>query len=340
MKNKNGYKALTVAAATLLVLATGLLVSSCGSGRMPPEIEGGATADEFDPFALQPEDDYRVRPGDTIRVHFLYNPNLSVDAVEVRTDGRISMPVIGDILVAGKTTDELTTEVCAAYDTYVEDSGYGQVLRAGDEIQLRFTYNPELNQRAFIRPDGGISLLLLGDLRADGVSFKDFEKTVSEGYAQYIKDPQLSIYLLSTETKRIYTGDGEITVMVFSTQPKQVYVGGEVMEPTLVEFRDKLTPLMAIMRAKGMKPSADPKRVIHITRGPNGGAISTHINLAAYIEREEERANLYLRDGDVILVPRTGVTKVGLFIQQYIRDLMPLQGNFSFSYLINRDFYR
>ena len=340
MKNNCSFNVLALAAAALLLLAAGLLVSGCGAGRMPPEIEGGTTADEFDPFATPPEDDYRVRPGDTIRVHFLYNPNLSVDAVEVRGDGRISMPVIGDVLVAGKTTEELTTDVCAAYDAYVEQSGYGQVLRAGDELQLRFTYNPQLNQRAFIRPDGGISLLLLGDLRADGVPFDEFEKMVREGYAEFIKDPQLSIYLLSTQTKRIYTGDGEITVMVYSTQPKQVYVGGEVVEPVLVEFRDKLTPLQAIMRAKGMKPSADPKRVIHITRGPNGGAVSTHINLAAYIQREEERANLYLRDGDVILVPRTGITKVGLVIQQYIRDLMPLEGNFSFSYLINRDFYR
>jgi len=326
--------------AVLALLGAAVLaaLAGCASGRVPPEAPSGAVSEETDPFAREePTEDYRVRPGDTIRVHFLSNPDLNVNSAVVRADGKVSLPVVGDLLVAGKTSAELGVEVREAYNDFVERSGYGKLIRAGDELQLRFTYNPQLNQRVFVRPDGKVSLLLLGELLAEGVPYGDFEATVRTGYAKYIKEPEISIYLLSTATKRIYTGEGDITVMIASTQPKQIFVGGEVMEPAMLEFRDRLTPLQAIMRAKGLKETADPKRVIYITQGPSGGAIATKINLAAYIQRNEELTNIFLRDGDVIIVPRTGIAKLNLAVRQYVRDAMPLESGLGFSYLINRD---
>lgn len=321
----------------LFVIAALVLASACSSGRKPPEIEAAAEATgDYDPFATSPaEEDYLVRPGDSIRVHFLYNPELDLNPTTVRSDGKISLPVIGDLLVAGKTSSDLSVEVREVYLKYIEESGHGRVLRAGDELQLRFTYNPQLNQRAYVRPDGRVSLLLLGELAADGVEFSEFERMVNSGYADFIKEPELSIYLLSTATKKIYTEEGDITVMVASSRPKEVYVGGEVMEPTLIEFRDRLTPLQAVMRAKGVKETGDLGSVILVTRGEAGGAVAASINLAAYMKSGREVANIYLRDGDVVIVPRSGIAKLNLIVKQYIRDVMPLQSSFNFSYLLN-----
>lgn len=335
MKSGESLKAVWL----LLAVAALLLVCGCSTGRKPPEVESTTeAAGDFDPFIASPaEDDYLVRPGDAVRVHFLYNPELDLVATTVRSDGKISLPIIGDMLVAGKTASELCVEVRETYLNYIEQSGHGRVLRAGDEMQLRFTYNPQLNQRAFVRPDGLVSLLLLGELVADGVEFREFEEAVKTSYADFIKEPELSIYLLSTATKKIYTGEGDITVMVASSRPKQVYVGGEVMEPTLIEFRDRLTPLQAVMRTKGVKETGDLGSVILVTRGEGGGAVASKINLAAYMKGGRELVNVYLRDGDVVIVPRSGIAKLNLIVKQYIRDALPVQTGFNFSYLVNGD---
>jgi protein involved in polysaccharide export with SLBB domain len=325
--------------AVLAVCAAAVLAAgaACSSGMKPPEQgPGGEQGGEFNPFEQGPGDeDYLVRPGDSVRVHFLYNPELDVASTTVRSDGKISLPVVGDMLVAGKTASELTQEVRTAYDTYISGSGHGRVLRAGDELQLRFTYNPQLNQRAYVRPDGKLSLLLLGELQADGVEFSRFEQIVSEGYAEFIKEPEISIYLLSTPTKKIYTDAGDITVMVASSRAKQVFVGGEVGEPKLIEFRDRLTPLQAVLQAGGILESGNLGGVILVTRAEGGGAVAAKINLAAYMKSGIERSDISLRDGDVVIVPRTGIAKVNLVVRQYIRDSLPLQTGFGFSYLLN-----
>jgi protein involved in polysaccharide export with SLBB domain len=327
-----------LAALTAAALA---VCAGCSSGMKPPRQEpAGEQVAEFDPFSRPPgEQDYLVKPGDSIRVHFLYNPELNVDGTTVRSDGKISLPVIGDILVAGKTAGNLTEEVRADYGNYISSSGHGRVLRAGDELQIRFTYNPQLNQRAYVRPDGKLSLLLLGELQADGVEFSRFEEKVKQGYAEFIKEPEISIYLLSTPTKKIYTDVGDITVMVAGSRPKQVFVGGEVKDPKLIEFRDTLTPLQAVYQAGGILESGSLGNVILLTRGNDGGALAAKINLAAYMKSGVERTDLFLRDGDVLIVPRTGIAKVNLIIKQYVRDLLPLESSFSFSYLINQDWW-
>ncbi len=333
MRNRFGNLSLAVAAA---VVASALLGSGCATGIRPPAIE--IPEDEaFDPYApVPPPPHYSIRRGDTLSVHFLYNPELSVEGVPVREDGMITLPVIGDIAAADQSPDQLTEDVRQRYLQYVEESGYGTYLRAGDELQLRFTYNPQLNQRSFVRPDGRISLLLLGDLEADGIPFTEFEQTVREGYAEYIQGPELSVYLLSTRTKRIYTDPGDITVLVYTTQPKQVFVGGEVMEATIIEFHDWLTPWQAIMQAKGLTERADPRRAIYITRDADGRAVATKLDLSAYLHSGMRNTSLYMRHGDVLIIPRTGVSKLNMFVEQYIRNNLPIRTSFVFSYVVNR----
>ena len=336
MRNRLGILSLAIAAA---VAASALLVSGCATGAKPPATEI-PEHEAFDPYAPVPSPPhYSIRRGDMLSVHFLYNPELSIDRVPVREDGKISLPVIGDVAAVDRSPERLTEDVRRRYLEYVEESGYGTYLRAGDEIQLRFTYNPQLNQRAYVRPDGGVSLLMIGDLQADGIPFAEFEQTVREGYAQYIQGPELSIFLLSTNTRRIFTEPGDITVLVHTTQPKQVFVGGEVMMPKVIEFRDWLTPWQAIMQANGLTDRADPRRAIYITRDEQGRAVTTKLDLSAYVHSGYRNTSLLLRHGDLLIIPRTGIAKLNLFVEQYIRNTLPISTSLSFSYYLNRRGY-
>lgn len=322
----------------LLACITAILFMSGGcskKGTKPPEAQIDVQK-EFDPFdpSLLPEDVYRVRRGDQLAMRFLYNPELNVDAVMVRDDGLVTFPVIGDVEVVDKSSKELTEEVSQLYKAWVERSGYGKYMRAGDEIQLRFTYNPHLNQRTVVRPDGKVSLLKLREVQAEGLTFEQFEKNVFDGYSRFIKDLEMSLYLLNSRTRKLYTADGDITVIVTNPQPKEIFIGGEVVKPSVISFRDWLTPLQAISQAGGMKDSANGAGVVYITRDANGDAITAWLNLDDYLKKGVKQ-NLYLRHGDMLIIPRSGIARLNLAVRQYIRDALPIQTHFAFNYAVN-----
>lgn len=64
-------------------------------------------------------DTYRVGPGDKLRISVYKDPTTSLDAVQVRPDGKITMPLIGDIQASGRTSDELRDSVASALKTYM-----------------------------------------------------------------------------------------------------------------------------------------------------------------------------------------------------------------------------
>ena len=321
----------------LLALCLVLVAGCARPGKQPvvTKIED----DGFDPFDPErmPEEKYRIRRGDGISVRFLYNAELDVTNIIVRDDGMVTLPVIGDVMAADNTPVQLEDLIKDGYQKYSEETGYGKVIRAGDEIQIRFVYNPHLNQRLIVRPDGFVSLLKLGEVKADGVNFVEFESSLKKGYQKYIRNPEMAVYMLFSRTRKIYSGEGEISVLVTAPQPKQVFVGGEVGEPKLIEFRDWLTPWQAINHAGGLRLGADAGRVIYISRSENDNALITKIDLQRYLKRDTEVQNLYLRHGDVLLVPRTGIAKLNLFVEQYIRKVVPFNTGISFSYLLDRD---
>lgn len=319
------------------ILVSITLLSACASGGMtPPGQDAAAVArddSEFSPYdpGKMPKMEYRIRRGDGLSIRFLYNSELNVSNIQVRDDGMISVPIIGDVLAVNKTTSQLTNDIRAGLKEFVDESGHGNFLKSGDILQLRFTYNPQLNQRIVVRPDGKVSLLKLGELQADGVAFSDFEQQVLTGYKDYIRDPEMSMFLLNTRTSRIYADAGDLTVLVTAPQPKEVFIGGEVGNPAVISFTDWLTPLQAISQAGGLQPGADGGRVVYITQGEQGEAITTLVNLDAYLQNGA-KANLYLRHGDILIVPRSGIAKLNLAVQQYIRDALPVSTSLGFSY--------
>jgi polysaccharide export outer membrane protein len=113
----------------IAVFVTGLAVAGCSSG-LPPATEaagGGTGVSTSDTIA---KDQYVIGSGDTLSVFVYHNPDLSVGGVSVRPDGRISVPLIEDIMAAGKTPAQLGRDVEARLKKYVQDPIVTVIVRS------------------------------------------------------------------------------------------------------------------------------------------------------------------------------------------------------------------
>ena len=187
------------------------------------------------------------------------------------------------------------------------------VLQVGDEIQVRAFQIPELEDTVRIRPDGRISVLLLDDVQAAGLTTAELDEVLTARYAEFYRNPRL-------------------TIVVRTFANLKIYVGGEVGQPALLPLNGELTALGAILQAGGFKDSASRSSVILLRRGPDNKPITTKLNLLDVIE--EGNLDAPLQPFDVVYVPKKFISKANLFIQQYIRDLLPIATSANFTYIL------
>jgi protein involved in polysaccharide export with SLBB domain len=197
-----------------------------------------------------------------------------------------------------------------------EDNEY--ILQVGDVIDIKFFYNPELNERVLIRPDGRISLQLIDEVKAAGLAPSELDDILTEKYSATFVKP-------------------EITVIVREFSGQKVYVGGEVKAPGEMTLMGDLTALQAIFHAGGFKETAYPGSVIVISKGPDDMPVARQMNLEVDSnERLKLPEDIHLRPFDIVFVPKSNIAKVNKFVDQYINKIVPDFINVGFSYIYGR----
>lgn len=265
----------------------------------------------------------RMQQGDTLFVRYVQNPELNTEAT-VRPDGRITLPLLGELPAAGLTLAELRTRISQSYKEFVDRTGYGQLLKEGDDLELRFVNNPELNLGTRIRSDGRISLPLLGDVRAAGVAPDILREQLVIRYAKYIRHPDLALLPGSGAAKRLYTDERLISIALAKQGDRNVYVGGEVPRAGAIEHRGYLTAWQAITEAGGVSKTGDLSNVVVLRRGQYEQGEWIRINLDSSLTGQGLQNDVVLRPGDVVVVPKSGAAKVNLWVQQYVREALPI----------------
>jgi polysaccharide export outer membrane protein len=304
-----------------------LVIAGCTSGAVVEESRRIA-------FSAQPASEeaqvepHRLQNGDTISIKFVNNPEMNLEA-PVRPDGKISISLIGEVHVTGLTVPDLRSLISRQLKAFVEKTGYGEVLKEGDELQMRQVFNPELNQTLIVRPDGKISLPLVGEVQAAGVSPSDLRAQLTELYAKHLKKPDVALLTGPNVTKKVFTEEPFILVGLSRVSDRLVFVGGEVLTPKGVKFEGQLTALQAIMQAGGVKETGDLAKVIVLRRGEHEQAEWIQTNLANPLSGTSLQNDVRLHHGDVVLIPRSGIAQVNLWVKQYIRDVLPLQSSFN-----------
>jgi protein involved in polysaccharide export with SLBB domain len=190
------------------------------------------------------------------------------------------------------------------------------IIQPGDEMDIKFFYNPELNELVTVRPDGKISLQLIDEIQASGKTPAELDKALTDFYARELRKPV-------------------ITVIVRSTKGQRVYVGGEVTTQGMIELPPGMTALQAVFHAGGFLETAQPAEALVIRRGPENYPVPYRVNLTSAMNGNGEEADFRLQPDDVVYVPKSAIAEANKFVNQYIEKLLLFRGvSFGVSYEI------
>lgn len=150
----------------------------------------------------------------------------------------------------------------------------------GDKLRIEVYRDAQLSQSLQIRPDGKITLPLVGDIRAAGQTPTELRDALAKSLREYITNPV-------------------VTVIVVESTPQNVYVMGEVKSSGPVPMKGPLSVMQAIAMAGGFSEFAN-KKDIRIQRQTSTGVKTLTFNYKEALE--ENRAPLLLQAGDVVVV--------------------------------------
>lgn len=193
------------------------------------------------------------------------------------------------------------------------------VIQPGDQLDIKFFYNPELNESVVVRPDGKISLQLVNDAQAGGLEPEELDEILTQKYSHELKNP-------------------EVTVIVKSFAGQRIYVGGEVNQQREMELLAGMTVLQAVFQAGGFKESASPENTILIRQGPSNEPVPIRIDLKNAMYGQGDGAGLALRPNDIVYIPKSAIAEANKFVRQYIENLIMFHGfSASATYEINEN---
>lgn len=178
------------------------------------------------------------------------------------------------------------------------------LIQTGDQLDIKFFYNPELNETVTVRPDGRISLQLAPEIMAAGLTPAQLTDVLMKSYAKELANPG-------------------ITVMVRSFSSQRVYVDGEVNTPGMVDMRGPLTVLQAVAAAGGFKDTA-ASQVLVIRKTQDKKPLAIEVNLDDARNAVQGSQDILLAPYDVVHVPKSAVANVNKFVDQYIRRNIPI----------------
>lgn len=190
------------------------------------------------------------------------------------------------------------------------------ILQAGDVIDIKFFYNPELNELVTIRPDRKISLQLIDEVVAAGLTPSELVRVLTDNYSNKLRY-------------------AEVTVIVREMVGQKVYVGGEVNSAGLIPISGKLTSIQAILHAGGFKNTAELKSVVILRDQGTENPLFMTINLEEDLTTRTPHNDILLEPHDIIFVPKTSIAKMSHFVDQYIKELIPVTLTFGLVYNMN-----
>lgn len=291
--------------------------------------------------AAVPDGQFLIAPNNDLEIKVPERPDLS-QRVRVPPDGRLSLPYIGSVMVAGRTPEAVEAEIGRRYRDLGAGAGVEKkyLIAVNDKLQLRFPYAPTLDQVLRVRPDGRISVPLAGTLQAEGRSPEELEADLIDRYSEILKRPELTVVVLSFSDRRVAVGnrtaragfeDLHPIVIVKSWTADVVYVGGEVAQPGVQAYLASLTLMQAIVTAGGEKPTGEMGSVVILRKVNEKQAQMIRRDLRADLEKGTTN-DVYLQPSDIVIVPRTTIASVNEFLTQYLYTPLPMLRNSSFSF--------
>ena len=152
-----------------------------------------------------------------------------------------------------------------------------------DVLRIDVWKEPDISRVIPVRPDGKISLPLLNDVQASGLTAMELAASLRESLSKYLTNPQ-------------------VTVTVNEINSRRVYITGEVIHPGIFPLLPNMTVLQALSSAGGFTQFAKLKS-IYVLRTESGKQVKHPFNYKEVVKGNLAEQNISLLPGDVIVVP-------------------------------------
>ena len=159
----------------------------------------------------------------------------------------------------------------------------GYLIVAADVLSIVFWRDKDMSADVIVRPDGKISLPLLDEIQAAGLTPEQLRAHLVAAAAKYVEDPNA-------------------TVVVKEIHSRKVFITGNVAKPGPYDLTSDLTVLQLIAMAGGLQEYADKKGIV-VLRTENGRQQSHKFNYKDVIRQKHVEQNLVLKPGDTVVVP-------------------------------------
>jgi protein involved in polysaccharide export with SLBB domain len=186
-------------------------------------------------------------------------------------------------------------------------------IQPGDQLEVDFYLDPEFNDEVAVGPDGKVNMRMVGSLAAAGMTPSQLAKEVDAAYSHELRSP-------------------EAVVNVKNMPSRQIYVEGQVNRPGAFPLQPGMTALQAVANAGGVTPDAADDSAVLIRRDACGRPTGERLDLASAADGSTSSGDdAALMPYDILVVPRSRIANLDLFVQHYIRGLLPMEPYLSFA---------
>jgi polysaccharide biosynthesis/export protein len=267
------------------------------------------------------DEPYKLQVLDRINVNFAFQPQFNSSAV-VRSDGKISLPLVGDVMVESLTPTKVAEDLNRVYAKYILKPNITVSLEESnvkvEELKKAITTAPRGQSKITpVAPDGRVGFPIVGTLQAGGLTVSQIEVLLNEKYKASVPNLQVNVILNEIHYSKCF-------------------IAGEVERPGVYEMPGR-EPLLAVLaRAGSTKTTADIGEVVIFRNEGLERPIAIKVDLSQTADKALAATNIYVHPADIIFVPKGTIDNMNDFINKVftkgIYSILPFSSSFTANY--------
>ncbi len=267
---------------------------------------------------------YRLGVGDTLAISSVpIDLNIEDPLLTILQDGTIQVRGVGNVLAANKTIVQLQDELNQLFMEKADLRENPKVIVKPIQTETRLqdlirtvdatAGQGGLGRAVSVSPDGTVQLPGIGSVPAIGLTLSELSDETNSRYAMDVQGL-------------------EVTAILRQRAPRFVFVVGEVPAAGQIELTGPTTVMQIIARAGGWNPGGNLREIVIFRRDKDWRLIATKVDLsgAFWGRRPQPSDDLWLRDSDIVLIPKTPGQRIADFVEIYftrgLYGVLPSQG--------------
>lgn len=268
---------------------------------------------------------YRLQTGDVIKIESLIDTTLNRDAT-IQPDGTIILPLVGQLKVSKLTIIDVQKALEERYKKYykipditvtpVKTNTRLEDLKAS--VDNRF-FSGGQGRNVRVNPEGTVSLPGIDQVPAQGLSLEEIKREVNARYSTIVEGL-------------------EVTPNLATRAPRSIYVVGEVRNGGgRFDMTGPTTAMQAVALAGGWNQGANLRTIVVFRRAEDWRLMATKLDLrgALYAERPMPADEIWLRDADIVVVPKSSLQRaddiIDMVFTRGIYRVFPINFNYTFN---------